>query len=151
MCIDALSADTTSTISGKKGGALVEFDKLDGKARLHLLCRHHAAELQLKKAYKIAFSKTKSPANTDFKHFRQSFASLDLKSIDPLKNEKFPEPLMKELLEQMRKKCTEALLRKDLRSDRRQYAELTLHINGFELPSKNMMLSCLQLVSDNFL
>ena len=71
-CIMCLCSDTTSAISGKKGGALVEFDRIDGKARLHLLCRHHAAELQLKRAYKVAFGTTKSPANADFKKFRQT-------------------------------------------------------------------------------
>ena len=132
MC---LCSDTTSAISGKKGGALVEFDRIDGKARLHLLCRHHAAELQLKRAYKVAFGTTKSPANADFKKFRQTFPTLDLTAIQPQLNEEFKEPLMKRLLGMMKVKCHEALLRKNTRSDRRQYAEMCLHLNGFELPS----------------
>ena len=117
QCIMCLCSDTTSAISGKKGGALVEFDRIDGKARLHLLCRHHAAELQLKRAYKVAFGTTKSPANADFKKFRQTFPTLDLTAIQPQLNEKFHEPLMKRLLGMMKVKCHEALFRKSTKSE----------------------------------
>ena len=133
--IVAVNADTPTSNSGQKGGSLVEFDRIDGKSRLHAYCKNHVGDLQQKRSYKVVFSTTKSPANADFKKFRQKFPSLDLKSITPKLNRKFTHPIMKTFLEQMRKKCTEALLRKDLRSDRRQYAELCLHINGFELPS----------------
>ena len=130
----ATNSDTTASNSGTKGGSLLEFDKADGVQRLHTFCRNHTGDLQQKRAYKVAFSATKSPANTEFKKFRQLFSSLNLRSIKAKINEKFTHPLMVNFLALMKAKCSEALQWAGLRSDRRQYAEMCLHINGYQLP-----------------
>ena len=138
----ATNSDTTASNSGSKGGSLLEFDKADGKQRLHTFCRNHTGDLQQKRAYKVAFSATKSPANTEFKKFRQIFSSLNLSSIKARINEKFSHPLMVRFLAFMKAKCTEALQWPGLRSDRRQYAEMCLHINGYELPGNTIYYGC---------
>ena len=133
-------------MSGIHGGALLQFDRLNGKATLHVYCRHHVGDLYQKKSYTICFSTTKAPVNADFKEFRKIFQSLQLDSVQPRLNEQFRHPLLVALREEMRKICTNVLLLKDTRSDKKQYAELCLHLNGFELPSKKVLLLLLLLL-----
>ena len=136
-------ADTTSSVTGEQNGMFVLLEKLLGRPLLKSYCRLHAVDLLEKAAFKFIFGATKSPAKGEFKSFRTKWRKIDRAAVPPLRIN-YDDDFMKEALDELRESCYYVLRDPKARSDRRELAELMLHIHGFPLPSKTMTLSLLQ-------
>ena len=132
----SVSGDTYSGNRGYKSGQWAELERVRGKPLLKAPCRHHGVDLLPKAAYKEVFGPSKGPTNSDFKKFRANFRKLkpQLKSIEPAINEKWDHPFMVDAVAKMKECCDNVLRDPAVRSDRKEYAQQCLSLNGFSHP-----------------
>lgn len=77
--ITALSFDTTKSNTGAKKGACALLELKLNKKLLHLACRHHIFELQMRAAFEICFGKTTGPDVLLFKKLQQCWSDINAK------------------------------------------------------------------------
>ena len=125
--IVAVVGDTTSSITGIHSGMFRKLEDLIGRPVLKTPCRHHSIDLLQGAAFKALFGPTKSPARSDFVTFRKAWPTIkpQIKQIAPLKNS-ISHPMVLAALDELKKSCDSVLADKDVRSDRRELAELNM-------------------------
>ena len=73
--------DTTASNTGCNIGAAILLDRALGRASLWIACRRHAAERHIVHANAAVLSKTKSPEEKLFAHFKENFSRLDKSDV----------------------------------------------------------------------
>lgn len=131
--VSSLCFDTTSSNTGKHGGACVLLERKIGRELLHLACRHHIMELVLSAAFKTVFGTSSGPDVLLFKRFRDQWDKIDKENFQPAATDEYVSrtlsPFCKDIMEFINKQ----LLQQQVRDDYRELLELSIIFIG-EIP-----------------
>lgn len=127
----AASFDTTSTNSGKDGGALAILNDLLGRKLIELPCRHHIHEIALKNVFDTKFGSTSAPETLIFNRFEKAWEQIKHNQFTfGLNDAVVKSAISNDEIEQIKQFCCERLEHKQIRGDYRELLELSLTFLG---------------------